>query len=62
MCQRRRIYESNNSKPRVSGVMQLPLFDLPPIDMAVGADEGSGPPSPRPHLLPKSSEDQETQE
>src|SRR5438874_10810644 len=33
---------------RVPGIVQLPLFDLEPIDLAVGADGGT--PHPRPHL------------
>jgi transposase len=48
----------------VEGIVQLPLFDLPPIDMAVGAEEGSGAIRPRTHLhpVPKQPIWQETEE
>jgi len=35
---------------RVAGIIQLPLFDSEPIDLAVGADEGRDAPHPRFHL------------
>ncbi|WP_268887417.1 hypothetical protein [Ktedonobacter robiniae] len=40
------------------------MFDLPPIDMAVGAEEGSGTTSPRSHFypVPKQPMWQETEE
>jgi hypothetical protein len=49
---------------RVEGIIQLPLFDLPPIEIAVGAEEGSGTTSPRNHLhsVPKQPIWQETEE
>jgi hypothetical protein len=49
---------------RVDDITQLPLFDLPPREMAVGAEEGSGTADPRPHLHPVSKHSvwQETEE
>lgn len=35
---------------RVPGIVQLPLFELFPQDLAVGADETRGAPRPRPFL------------
>jgi hypothetical protein len=51
-------------KRRVEGIIQLPLFDLSPQEKAVGADEGSGAPRPRPflYLVGEPSEDQGTEE
>jgi len=45
---------------RVAGITQLPLFDLEPIDLAVGADEGRDALHPRSHLqlVEKPSSDQ----
>jgi hypothetical protein len=37
-------------KRRIPGIVQLPLLDLSPHDMAVGAEEGSSARRPRPHL------------
>ena len=37
---------------RVEDIIQLPLFDLPPIEMAVGAEEGSDSTHLRSHLHP----------
>ena len=38
------------SRRRIGDIMQLPLFDPPPINLAVGADEGSVELHPRTHL------------
>jgi len=48
----------------MSGIVQLPLLDLSPHDMAVGAEEGSGTTRSRPHLhlVPKPTSGQEAQE
>jgi hypothetical protein len=41
---------SARRRRRVAGIMQLPLFDPEPIDLAMGADEGRDAPHPRSHL------------
>jgi transposase len=41
---------------RETSIIQLPLFDLPPSEMAVGAEEGSGTTAPRSHLRPVSKQ------
>jgi putative transposase len=48
----------------VEGIIQLPLFDLPPREMAAGAEDGSGTTEQRPHLhsVPKQPMWQETEE
>jgi Integrase core domain len=43
-------YAPAHRKRRIEGIVQLPLFDPPPIDMAVGADEGRGATHPRTQL------------
>lgn len=48
----------------VEGIIQLSLFDLPPRDMAIGAEEGRGTTRPRSqlHSIPKQPMWQETEE
>jgi hypothetical protein len=41
---------SARRRRRVAGIMQLPLFDPEPIDLAVEAAEGRDAPHPRSHL------------
>jgi hypothetical protein len=43
---------SAKRRRRVDDITQLPLFDLPPREMAVGAEEGSSTTPPRTHLHP----------
>jgi hypothetical protein len=37
-------------KPREASLVQLPLFELSPLDLAVGDETGRGSPRPRTHL------------
>jgi hypothetical protein len=48
---------------RVTDIMQLPLFNPPPIDLAVGTDGGSVEPPSRTHLhlVPKPTPDQDAE-
>jgi hypothetical protein len=50
-------------KRRITDIMQLPLFDPPPIDLVVGTDGGSvEPPSlTHLHLVPKPTPDQDAE-
>jgi len=54
-------YASAHRKHRVQGIVQLPLFDIPAQEKAVGAN-GADPiaqPHPFLHLVPKQSNKQE---
>jgi hypothetical protein len=50
-------------KCRITAILQLPLFDPPPIDLAVGTDGGSVEPPSRTHLqlVPKPTPDQDAE-
>ncbi len=50
-------YAPAHRKQRIREVVQLPLFDLPPVEKVVGADETKSRKQPRAflHLVPKSS-------